>query len=212
LLTLCEASFLCWWIHWTNCGLGSASRTCLSLTPCERVEILGRIYLVMAGIAPSNWGDAVTFVIRGVTAVAIMLYAWWQRKNIGRPWTLWPDESLERHSEEVAPPLARRPRGNLSAVGESERNSCGKRSAGPARLAATKWPGTPGSIILIRSGFMTRSVSRSSTAACTTVNPQTLVAPRLGLAAFLVAVPNPCARELRGFRCGLRWSRSPRNK
>lgn len=68
------------------------------------MEILRQRYLVMAGIAPSNWGDAVTFVIGGVTAVAIMLYAWWQRKNIGRPWTLWPEESLERHSEEVALP------------------------------------------------------------------------------------------------------------
>ena len=47
------------------------------------VEILGRIYLVMAGIALSRGEDAVKFVIGGVTAIAIMLYAWSQRKNIG---------------------------------------------------------------------------------------------------------------------------------
>lgn len=47
------------------------------------VEILGRIYLVMAGIAPSKGGDAVKFVIGGVSAIAIMLYAWSQRKNVG---------------------------------------------------------------------------------------------------------------------------------
>lgn len=47
------------------------------------VEILGRIYLVMAGITPSKGGDAVKFVIGGVTVIAMMLYAWSQRKNVG---------------------------------------------------------------------------------------------------------------------------------
>jgi len=46
-------------------------------------EVLGRIYLVMAGIVPSEGGDDVKFVIAGVTAIAVMLYAWSQRKNIG---------------------------------------------------------------------------------------------------------------------------------
>lgn len=50
---------------------------------CVGVEILGRIYLVMVGIAPSKGGDAVKFVIGGVSAIAIMLYAWSQRKNVG---------------------------------------------------------------------------------------------------------------------------------
>jgi hypothetical protein len=45
------------------------------------VESLGRIYLVTVGIAPSKGGDAVKFVIGGVTVIAVMLYAWSQWKN-----------------------------------------------------------------------------------------------------------------------------------
>ena len=45
-------------------------------------EILGRIYLVMADIAPSEGGDEVRIVIGGVTALAVILYAWSQQNNL----------------------------------------------------------------------------------------------------------------------------------
>jgi hypothetical protein len=35
-------------------------------------EILGRVYLVMAGIAPSSGGDAVKVVIGGTIALAVI--------------------------------------------------------------------------------------------------------------------------------------------
>ena len=37
-------------------------------------EILGRVYLVMAGIAPSSGGDALKVVIGGAIALAVILY------------------------------------------------------------------------------------------------------------------------------------------
>ncbi len=37
-------------------------------------EILGRVYLVMAGIAPSSVGDALKVVIGGAIALAVILY------------------------------------------------------------------------------------------------------------------------------------------
>src|SRR5260370_31151997 len=43
-------------------------------------EILGRIYLVMSGIAPSKGGDAVKIVIGGAIALAVILYVWTQWK------------------------------------------------------------------------------------------------------------------------------------
>jgi uncharacterized membrane protein YccC len=44
-------------------------------------EILGRVYLVMAGIAPSNGTDAIKIVIGGAIALALILYIWsqWSR-------------------------------------------------------------------------------------------------------------------------------------
>jgi hypothetical protein len=46
-------------------------------------EILGRIYLVMAGIAPSTGTDAIKIVIGGAIALALILYIWsqWSRFN-----------------------------------------------------------------------------------------------------------------------------------
>src|SRR5260370_39836268 len=38
------------------------------------VEILGRVYLVMAGIAPSSGGDALKVVIGGAIALVVILY------------------------------------------------------------------------------------------------------------------------------------------
>ena len=64
-------------------GLVSLKSSYLFALVFVGVEILGRIYLVMAGIALSKGGDAVKFAMGGVTAIAIMLYAWSQRKNIG---------------------------------------------------------------------------------------------------------------------------------
>jgi hypothetical protein len=37
-------------------------------------EIFGRVYLVMAGIAPSQGGDAIKIVIGGAIALAVILY------------------------------------------------------------------------------------------------------------------------------------------
>lgn len=37
-------------------------------------EILGRVYLVMAGIAPSRGGDLVKIVVGGAIALAVILY------------------------------------------------------------------------------------------------------------------------------------------
>jgi hypothetical protein len=44
-------------------------------------EILGRVYLVMAGIAPSSGGDALKVVIGGAIALAVILYicAQWKK-------------------------------------------------------------------------------------------------------------------------------------
>jgi uncharacterized membrane protein len=39
-------------------------------------EILGRIYLVMAGIAPSKGGDAVKIAVGGAIALGVILYVW----------------------------------------------------------------------------------------------------------------------------------------
>jgi hypothetical protein len=44
-------------------------------------EILGRIYLVTAGIAPSKGADAVKIVIGGAIALALILYVWSQLKK-----------------------------------------------------------------------------------------------------------------------------------
>jgi len=44
-------------------------------------EILGRVYLVMVGIAPSKGGDAVKIVIGGAIALAGILYVWSQWKK-----------------------------------------------------------------------------------------------------------------------------------
>jgi hypothetical protein len=44
-------------------------------------EILGRVYLVMSGIAPSKGGDAVKIVIGGAIALAVILYACSQWKE-----------------------------------------------------------------------------------------------------------------------------------
>jgi hypothetical protein len=44
-------------------------------------EILGRVYLVMAGIAPSKGGDAVKIVIGGAIALAVILYVCSQWKQ-----------------------------------------------------------------------------------------------------------------------------------
>jgi hypothetical protein len=44
-------------------------------------EILGRICLVMAGIAPSRGGDAVKIAIGGVIALAVILYVCAQWKQ-----------------------------------------------------------------------------------------------------------------------------------
>jgi hypothetical protein len=44
-------------------------------------EILGRIYLVMAGIAPSRGGDAVKIAVGGVIALAVILYVCAQWKQ-----------------------------------------------------------------------------------------------------------------------------------
>jgi hypothetical protein len=45
-------------------------------------EILGRVYLVMAGIAPSSGGDALEVVIGGAIALAVILYIYSQWKKI----------------------------------------------------------------------------------------------------------------------------------
>ena len=44
-------------------------------------EILGRVYLVTTGIAPSNGPDAIKIVIGGAIALALILYIWsqWSR-------------------------------------------------------------------------------------------------------------------------------------
>ena len=44
-------------------------------------EILGRVYLVMAGIAPSTGPNAIKIVIGGTIALALILYIWsqWSR-------------------------------------------------------------------------------------------------------------------------------------
>jgi hypothetical protein len=44
-------------------------------------EILGRIYLVMVGIAPSKGGDALKVVVGGAIALAVILYVWSQWKH-----------------------------------------------------------------------------------------------------------------------------------
>jgi hypothetical protein len=41
-------------------------------------EILGRVYLVTTGIAPSSGADLVKIVIGGAIAFAVMLYIWWR--------------------------------------------------------------------------------------------------------------------------------------
>ncbi len=41
-------------------------------------EILGRVYLVTAGIAPSSGTDLVKIFVGGAIALAIMLYIGWQ--------------------------------------------------------------------------------------------------------------------------------------
>jgi uncharacterized membrane protein YccC len=43
-------------------------------------EILGRVYLVVADIAPSKGEDAVKIVIGGAIALAVILYVWSQWK------------------------------------------------------------------------------------------------------------------------------------
>ena len=44
-------------------------------------ELLGRIYLVVAGIAPSKGEDALKIVVGGAIALAVILYVWSQRKT-----------------------------------------------------------------------------------------------------------------------------------
>lgn len=44
-------------------------------------EVLARLCLVIAGVAPSSVGSAVKIVAGGVTAIVIILYAWPRRKN-----------------------------------------------------------------------------------------------------------------------------------
>jgi hypothetical protein len=46
-------------------------------------EILGRVYLVVTGIAPSNGFDAVKVVIGGAIAFAVILYVGSQWKKFG---------------------------------------------------------------------------------------------------------------------------------
>jgi hypothetical protein len=41
-------------------------------------EILGRVYLVTTGIAPSSGADLVKIVIGGAIAFAVMLYIYWR--------------------------------------------------------------------------------------------------------------------------------------
>ena len=47
-------------------------------------EILGRIYLVIAGILPVKGGDAVKFVLGGVTALAVISVCMVAAKKAGR--------------------------------------------------------------------------------------------------------------------------------
>jgi hypothetical protein len=47
-------------------------------------EILGRIYLVVAGIAPSKGGDAVKILIGGLIALALLVYVGFQWKKFDR--------------------------------------------------------------------------------------------------------------------------------
>jgi len=44
-------------------------------------EVLGRLYLVMIGIAPSTGGDALKIVIGGLIALAVIGYVAWQWKK-----------------------------------------------------------------------------------------------------------------------------------
>jgi hypothetical protein len=44
-------------------------------------EILGRIYLVLTGIAPSKGGDAVKILIGGLIALALIVYVGFQWKK-----------------------------------------------------------------------------------------------------------------------------------
>jgi hypothetical protein len=41
-------------------------------------EILGRVYLLTAGIAPASGADLVKIFIGGAIAFALMLYIWWR--------------------------------------------------------------------------------------------------------------------------------------
>ena len=43
-------------------------------------EILGRTFLVMAGIAPSKGEDEVKIVLAGLTVLVVLLFAWPRRK------------------------------------------------------------------------------------------------------------------------------------
>jgi hypothetical protein len=44
-------------------------------------EILGRVYLVLTGTAPSQGADALKILIGGAIALAIILYIWSQWKT-----------------------------------------------------------------------------------------------------------------------------------
>jgi hypothetical protein len=44
-------------------------------------EILGRVYLVMSGIAPSKGGDAFKILVGGAIALAVILYVCSQWKK-----------------------------------------------------------------------------------------------------------------------------------
>jgi hypothetical protein len=44
-------------------------------------ELLGRVYLVMSGIAPSKGGDAIKILVGGAIALALILYVWSQWKK-----------------------------------------------------------------------------------------------------------------------------------
>lgn len=44
-------------------------------------EVLGRIYLVWGGIAPSKGGDALKILVGGLIALALAVYVWLQWKK-----------------------------------------------------------------------------------------------------------------------------------
>jgi hypothetical protein len=46
-------------------------------------EIIGRLYLVMADIAPSKGADALKIIVGGAIALAVILYVWSQWETFG---------------------------------------------------------------------------------------------------------------------------------